>query len=119
MGIEPESQFGLKFDVIHCREFYPFTRTNSIQFITGYLNMFERHLNQNGIIVVTLAHTEKCILNVINLLSLNNNKLKYNQIMLPSRHIYRYIKCFPISISLTHLVKRILNKDNAYCLIFK
>jgi 2-polyprenyl-3-methyl-5-hydroxy-6-metoxy-1,4-benzoquinol methylase len=120
MGIDQESHFDLKFDVIHCREFYPFTRTNSMQFALGYLNMFKKHLNDNGIIVVTLAHTQKCILNIIDPLSSNiNNLSKFNKIILPSGLIFRYTKNFSIAAVLTYLARKILRKDNVYCLIFQ
>ncbi len=120
MGIDHESNFGLRFDIIHCREFYPFTRTNNIEFALGYLNMFKKYLNHNGAIVLTLAHTEKCILNGINSLSSNiNNSLTYKKIMLPSRYLYRYTRNLSIANALTYLAKKILKKDNAYCLIFQ
>jgi 2-polyprenyl-3-methyl-5-hydroxy-6-metoxy-1,4-benzoquinol methylase len=120
MGIDQESNFRLKFDVIHCREFYPFTRTNSLEFALGYLNIFKKHLNPKGIIVLTLAHTEKCILNNIDSLSSNSNiLLTHKKIMLPSRLIYRFTKNFPVAIALTYLAKKILKKNNAYCLIFQ
>jgi 2-polyprenyl-3-methyl-5-hydroxy-6-metoxy-1,4-benzoquinol methylase len=120
MGIDHESNFGLKFDIIHCREFYPFTRTNNMEFALGYLNMFKRYLNDNGMIVLTLAHTEKCILNGIDSLSSNsNNLLRYKKIMLPSRYLYRYTRHLSIANALTYLVKKTLKKNNAYCLIFQ
>ncbi|MHB9072933.1 MAG: class I SAM-dependent methyltransferase [Desulfobaccales bacterium] len=120
MGIDHESNFGLKFDIIHCREFYPFTRTNNIEFALGYLNMFKKHLNPNGIIVLTLAHTEKCILNSVDSLSSNiNTLLTYKKILLPSRHLYRYTRNLSIANALTHLANKIFKKHNAYCLIFQ
>jgi hypothetical protein len=120
MGIEQESNFGLKFDVIHCRGFYPFSRTNSIQFAMGYLNMFKKNLNHNGIIVLTLADTLQCNLNYIGSLSSNiNTSLKYDKIMIPSGFIYRYTRNFYVAILLTYLANKILRKNNAYCLIFQ
>jgi SAM-dependent methyltransferase len=120
MGIDHKSNFGLKFDVIHCREFYPFTRTNDIEFALDYLNIFKQNLNPSGIIVLTLAHTEKCILNSIGSLSSNiNTLLTYKKIMLPSRYVYCYTRNLSIANALTYLANKILKKNNAYCLIFQ
>jgi 2-polyprenyl-3-methyl-5-hydroxy-6-metoxy-1,4-benzoquinol methylase len=119
MGIDQETNFGLKFDIIHCREFYPFTRTNSIDFALGYLNMFKKHLNPNGIVILTLAHTERCILNSIDSASFSNSLLTHKKIMLPSRYLYRYIKNFSMTVILTSLANKLLKKNNAYCLIFR
>lgn len=47
------------FDVIHAREFYPFTRTNDIDYHLEYLRLFHSKLKPKGFVVLQMAHLER------------------------------------------------------------
>ena len=48
-----------KFDVIHAREFYPFTRTGDVDFHRRYFDIFAANLAPNGLVLVSLVDGEK------------------------------------------------------------
>ena len=53
-GLEPTKPLLDQYDLIFCFEFYPFTRTNSIQVHKEYLNYFLSHLKDHGRLVISL-----------------------------------------------------------------
>ena len=53
-GIEPTNPSLGQYDLIFCFEFYPFTRTNSIQTHKDYLNYFLSQLKEHGKLVIHL-----------------------------------------------------------------
>ncbi len=42
------------FDVIHCKEFYPFTRTNDIEYQSKYFELFYKKLKKRGFVVLVM-----------------------------------------------------------------
>jgi len=53
-GVEPTDPPLGRYDLIFCFEFYPFTRTNSIQTHKDYLNYFLSQLKEHGKLVIHL-----------------------------------------------------------------
>ena len=51
------------FDVIHAREFYPFTRTNDIKYELKFLKVFFRKLKPGGLVIVADATNKKGLCN--------------------------------------------------------
>ena len=47
------------FDIIHCREFYPFTRTNDKKYQIDYFNMFYNKLKPHGCLILEMITLEK------------------------------------------------------------
>lgn len=47
------------FDIIHCREFYPFTRTNDKQYHMKYLNLFLKKLKPLGFVILEMCALDK------------------------------------------------------------
>ena len=47
------------FDIIHCREFYPFTKTNDKQYQIKYLKLFYEKLKRHGFIVLEMIDLDK------------------------------------------------------------
>ena len=47
------------FDIIHAREFYPFTRTNDDEYQLEYLRLFYQKLKKNGLIILQMVAKEK------------------------------------------------------------
>lgn len=54
MAIDPTSDLGGPYDVIHAREFYPFSRTDDPAVHLGYLGACARALADGGYLLVTL-----------------------------------------------------------------
>lgn len=51
-GIDENFRLDGKFDVIHAREFYPFTRTTDYNHMVSILEVLLKHLNEHGRLVV-------------------------------------------------------------------
>lgn len=47
------------FDIIHCREFYPFTRTNDEKYHMKYLNLFYKKLKPHGFVILEMCALDK------------------------------------------------------------
>lgn len=47
------------FDVIHAKEFYPFTRTNEIEYILKYLKLFHKKIKPKGYVLLEMVNLEK------------------------------------------------------------
>ena len=69
-AIEPDSEFGIAFNVIYAHEFYPFTRTNSS--IDNFLKNIDIH--NNRLLLINLKQTEKCFINNYDKLLKNYNE---------------------------------------------
>ncbi|MEK7388065.1 MAG: class I SAM-dependent methyltransferase [Elusimicrobiota bacterium] len=54
VAIDEHTTFPERYDIIHSREFYPFTRTVDLAVHKAYLNVFAKHLKPGGILVCTL-----------------------------------------------------------------
>jgi SAM-dependent methyltransferase len=117
-AIFPDTDLGMKFDMIHCQEFYPFTRTSKVEYYRDYLAMFSRHLNDGGIIVITLRKTEDCILNALpqlgSLLGEAGLSPVYQKLLLPSLKVYATLR----NIGLASLITRFLRTNHSYLLMF-
>ena len=55
MAVDEGSVFPGKFDVVHAREFYPFTRTGDLEFQRRHLRLFTDHLSPGGVILLSLV----------------------------------------------------------------
>ena len=47
------------FDIIHCKEFYPFTRTNDEEYHMKYLKLFYEKLKRHGFVVLEMVSLNK------------------------------------------------------------
>lgn len=54
VAVEKSMELGEQFDIVHAREFYPFTRTADLDFHKEYTEALARHVKQGGIMVLTL-----------------------------------------------------------------
>jgi SAM-dependent methyltransferase len=57
------------FDVIHVKEFYPFTRTNDIQYHLKYLRLFHSKLKSHGFVILQMVSLDKGFCNTYKTLS--------------------------------------------------
>lgn len=54
------------FDIMHSREFYPFTRTDDVDFHLRFLKHFHKKLKPNGVLVLQMVDLEKGFFNTFN-----------------------------------------------------
>lgn len=77
-----------QFDVIHSREFYPFTRTNDHVYQLTYLNLFYQKLKPHGIVVLQTFGEDIGFCNTYKKLSYEIDQIGYSSIqritMLPN-----------------------------------
>ncbi|MBI4375852.1 MAG: glycosyltransferase [Elusimicrobia bacterium] len=57
LPIDERGSLPQNYDIIHAREFYPFTRTKDGETHRRYLRLFARHLRPGGVIVLSLLAT--------------------------------------------------------------
>lgn len=118
MAIEPGAVFTVKFDIIYAHEFYPFTRTNSLEFEMSFLETFLDNLNDGGLLVIGLCHTRKCLLNQLTLVKQKIEK-KVTKLIMPSKKIYRLIPQLFFAQVLTFIINKIFNKKMSYFVVIK
>jgi len=51
------------FNIIHCKEFYPFTRTNDQKYHLKYLELFYDKLTKDGFVILEMVSLDKGICN--------------------------------------------------------
>ena len=61
VSVDAAMELGEKFDVVHAREFYPFTRTGDLEFHRTYVEALARHVAPSGALVLTLLSSPKSL----------------------------------------------------------
>ncbi|MDE2293812.1 MAG: methyltransferase domain-containing protein [Elusimicrobia bacterium] len=61
VSIDGATDLGRRFDLVHAREFYPFTRTSDPDFHRQYLAALARHVEAGGALVLTLLSSPKSL----------------------------------------------------------
>lgn len=61
VSVDGGMELGERFDVVHAREFYPFTRTGDLEFHRTYLEALARHVDASGALVLTLLSSPKSL----------------------------------------------------------
>lgn len=61
VSVDGSMELGERFDVVHAREFYPFTRTGDLDFHRTYLEALARHVDEAGVLVLTLLSAPKSL----------------------------------------------------------
>jgi SAM-dependent methyltransferase len=54
VGVDGAMELGERFDIVHAREFYPFTRTGDMDFHRRYVEVLAHHVKEAGFLVLTL-----------------------------------------------------------------
>ena len=120
--IAPDTKFGIFFNIIYAHEFYPFTRTNTFDFQKSYIDNFlnQIDMDNNGLLIISLKHTKKCLLNNYNIF-LNHYQGEYQieRFIIPSFRIYNLFKLFNLSSLITVIVNFILNRKNSYIIVVR
>lgn len=75
------------FDIIHAKEFYPFTRTNDVDFHFRFLKPFYRKLKPNGALILQMVDLEKGFRNTFSKRKKDLEKMGYceftKEVMMP------------------------------------
>tara|TARA_Y100000590_G_scaffold210863_1_gene238897 strand:+ start:369 stop:1169 length:801 start_codon:yes stop_codon:yes gene_type:complete len=115
------------FDVIHAKEFYPFTRTNDIQYHLKYLKLFYSKLKQHGFVVLQMISLNKGFSNTYQKLSKDLSDIGYAPIrvntMIPLRVItllgeLSYGKFFYPILQLICKILIVFNKRSQLCYLY-
>ena len=114
--IRPDTNFGATFDMICAREFYPFTRTNSFEFQQSYIELFTRHLNANGWLIIALAHTDKCLLNNLQKLKETHPEL---EVQIDPLSFFRNVRFFSLAQCLSVCIRKLLRRRDRYFLLLR
>jgi len=117
-GIDPKDQPLGEFDLIFCFEFYPFTRTNSLQTHKDYLSYFLSQLKQDGkLILFQKWENNDSISKNIDQIKIDLSMYKFNINRVPNAKIYSLIKFRYLSVIVDKFVRLILRKDHNKAII--
>lgn len=61
VAVDNNMDLGETFDIVHAREFYPFTRTASLDFHKEYIEALARHVSKSGVMILTLLSQPKSL----------------------------------------------------------
>lgn len=61
VSVDGSMELGERFDVVHAREFYPFTRTGDLEFHRTHVEALARHVDAAGVLVLTLLSAPKSL----------------------------------------------------------
>ena len=120
--IAPDTEFGILFNIIYAHEFYPFTRTNSFEFQKSYIDNFLKQIDfdNNGLLIISLKHTKKCLLNNYDEFIKNyQGEYQIERFIIPSFKIYNLFKLYNLSSLITVIINIILNRKNSYIIIVR
>ncbi len=70
-----------QFDIIHCKEFYPFTRTNDEQYHMKYLKLFYEKLTRHGFVVLEMVALDKGFYNTYEIYYNQLKNIGYSQVI--------------------------------------
>lgn len=120
--ISNKTKLGKTFNIIHAREFYPFTRTNKTKIHLEYLKTLADHLDDNGAIMIYLLPLEKSLLTNLENISPHLEEIglkhKYSKILIPVSTAYHFFPSLGISQYLSRLLNFIRKRKNYCCLVF-
>ena len=117
-GIDPKNQPIGEFDLIYCFEFYPFTRTNSLEDHKEYLIYFLSQLKKNGKLILHQRWENKdSISSNIDLIEKELIKYQFTINRVPHASIISLFKFRNISLFLDIIIRLILRKDHMKTII--
>lgn len=117
-GIDPKDPPLGEYDLIFCFEFYPFTRTNSLQTHKDYLSYFLSQLKQDGkLILFQKWENNDSISKNIDQIKIDLSMYKFNINRVPNAKIYSLIKFRYLSVIVDKFVRLILRKDHNKAII--
>ncbi|HDY90207.1 MAG TPA: class I SAM-dependent methyltransferase [bacterium] len=116
-GVDCQTNLPQKYNIIHSREFYPFTRTSDIETHLAYIKMFSKHLHKNGIIIIYFfAPSLETFADTYSKIDGKLSEMQLTPIIRSPRANVKisHFVSLPISIKLTQIIYRCLNKKPAY-----
>jgi len=117
VAIDAHTSLPEKYDVIHAREFYPFTRTEDISIHKQYLEVFAKHLKPGGVLILALLSQKGTLAD-------NSARLEpdmrawglssFRRIPLASAALLRLFRSFPVSRTATWAINTITRRPQRY-----
>lgn len=123
VAVTKDTNLGEQFDLVHCREFYPFTRTNEIHIHIDYLHCLLRHVRNGGALVVSLLVTPNSLVpqlpTVLAHFHGDGYKLHMTKHLVPSTCIAQVIRERRIASCLTWLRNRVSGLEPSYFFVIE
>ena len=117
-GIEPTNPPLGYYDLIFCFEFYPFTRTNSLQIHKDYLSYFLSQLKENGRLVIhQLWENDMSISKNIDEMRKEFNQYRFEIHEIPHVKVINFIGNNYLSIVIDKILRFILRKNHMKAII--
>ena len=115
LGIEPDTDYQIKFDIIHAKEFYPFTRTASKEFHCSYITGLLKNLSPEGIITIMAPERSTSIIQNLNYIQERiKDFASIEKYLEPKFKILKYISNIKIATLFTALLCKLLNYEKSY-----
>ena len=117
-GVDPTRPSLDKYDLICCFEFYPFTRTNSIQIHKDYLSHFLAHLKKHGKLIISLKWNNIfSIHRNIDDIAKEYNLYRFDLHTIPSPKLTSFLGNNNMTFVLDNVLRLILRKDHSKFII--
>ena len=117
MGIDEHVALPEKYDIVHTREFYPFTRTGDISVHKAYLEVFAKHLKPGGVLIHTLLAQNGTLADNSHLLAEDLRRwglTPFQRIPLANAAVLRLLRGIPASRNATWAIQTILRRPQRY-----
>ena len=117
-AIDPKNPPLGEYDLIFCFEFYPFTRTNSLQTHKDYLIYFLSQLKQDGKLIIHQKwENNDSISTNIDQIKIDLSQYQFNINRIPAAKIISLIKFRYLSVIVDKFVRFILKKNHKKAII--
>lgn len=111
---------GKKFDLVYANEFYPFTRTDSLEIHLGTLEVLLDSLTEGGTLVLSMVDKPGSILmHEEAVRGRFGAKFAIHHILLPLKKIYSRLPVMGGAQFLTRIVNRLTNREPYIALVFQ
>lgn len=117
VGIDANTVLPAQYDVIHTREFYPFTRTGDLAVHRTYLEVFAKHLKPGGLLIHALLAQKGTLADNSRQLATDLrrwNLSPFEKIPLANAAILRRLGNIPLSRNATVAIQTILRRPQRY-----
>jgi|CXWL01.1.fsa_nt_gi 2-polyprenyl-3-methyl-5-hydroxy-6-metoxy-1,4-benzoquinol methylase len=117
VGIDAHTVLPGQYDVIHTREFYPFTRTGDVDVHRTYLEVFAKHLKPGGLMIHALLAQNETLADNSRLLAEDMSRWglsPFQTIPLANAAILRRLGNIPLSRNATLAIQTILRRPQRY-----
>ncbi len=117
VGIDEHTVLPNQYDIIHTREFYPFTRTGDVAVHKTYLEVFAKHLKPGGLLIHALLAQNGTLADNSQELAMDMRHWglsPFQVIPLANASILRLLGNVPLSRTATWVIQQILRRSQRY-----